>query len=230
MDYKTVASVSISFILLCLHHRNLYFTGYILAGAQEPLESSLWSHYFSIAYAVKFFGPSGSLAVENKPNKVGTQFFRFSAVSHVPARRAISPAANSLSLRALAGCHRSQSAAISGCLMGKFNGGCTAADGCRDSHAWRQRSSRLTLGISGSAQRRPLRAVVGRHASADHERIPARLNNSTIILRYRAFISSISTWVVMYVRSCAAVSPRCLTSSIVLGVARPRTTVWSPLM
>jgi len=29
-------------------------------------------------------------------------------VSHVPARRAISPRANSLSLRALAGCHRSQ--------------------------------------------------------------------------------------------------------------------------
>jgi len=72
------------------------------------MESSLWSHNFSIAYAVKFFGPSGSLAVENKTNKVRTRFFRFSAVRHVPARRAISLAANSLSLRDLAGCHRSQ--------------------------------------------------------------------------------------------------------------------------
>jgi len=79
-----------------------------MAGAQKPLESSSWSHNFSIAYAVKFFGPSGSLAVENKPNKVRTRFFRFSAVSHVPAWRAINPAANSLSLRALAGCYRSQ--------------------------------------------------------------------------------------------------------------------------
>jgi len=66
------------------------------------MESSFCSHNFNIAYAVKFFGPSGSFAVENKPNKVRTRFFRFSAVSHVPARRAISPAANSLSLRALA--------------------------------------------------------------------------------------------------------------------------------
>ena len=74
------------------------------------MESSFWSHNFSIAYAVKFFGPSGSLAVENKPNKVRTRFFRFSAVRHVPARWAISPAANSLFLRALAGCYRSQSA------------------------------------------------------------------------------------------------------------------------
>jgi hypothetical protein len=97
-------SISTSFILLCLHHRSLYFTGYILAGAQKPLESSFCSYNFSIAYAVKFFGPSASLAVENKPNKVRTRFFRFLAVSHVPARRAISPAANSLSLRALAGC------------------------------------------------------------------------------------------------------------------------------
>jgi len=72
------------------------------------MESSLWSHNFSIAYAVKFFGPSASLAVENKPNKVRTRFFTFSVVSHVPVRRAISPAANSLSLRALAGCHRWQ--------------------------------------------------------------------------------------------------------------------------
>ena len=46
---------------------------------------------------------------------------------HVPARRAISPAANSLSLRALAGCHRRQLAAMPGCLMGEFHGGCTAA-------------------------------------------------------------------------------------------------------
>jgi hypothetical protein len=79
-----------------------------LAGADKALESSLWFHNFSIAYAVKFFGLSASLAVENKPNKVRTGFFRFSGVSRVPARRAISPAANSLSLRALAGCHRSQ--------------------------------------------------------------------------------------------------------------------------
>jgi hypothetical protein len=67
------------------------------------MESSFCSYDFNIAYAAKFFGPSGSLTVENKPNKVRTRFFRFSAVSHVPARRAISPAANSLSLRAL-GC------------------------------------------------------------------------------------------------------------------------------
>jgi hypothetical protein len=79
-----------------------------LAEAGKALESSLWFHNFSVAYAVKFFGPSGSLAVENKLNKVRTRFFRFLAVSHVPARRAISPAANSLSLRALAGCHRWQ--------------------------------------------------------------------------------------------------------------------------
>jgi hypothetical protein len=105
-----VVSISTSFILLWLHHRSLYFTGYILAGAEKPLESSFCSYNFSIAYAVKFFGPSGSLAVENKPNKVRTRFFRFSAVSHVPARRAIIPAANSLPLRVLAGCHRSQSA------------------------------------------------------------------------------------------------------------------------
>jgi hypothetical protein len=72
------------------------------------MELSLWSHNFIIAYAVKFFGPSASFAVENKPNKVRTRFFRFLAVSRVPARRAISPAANSLSLSALAGCHRSQ--------------------------------------------------------------------------------------------------------------------------
>jgi hypothetical protein len=72
------------------------------------MESSLWFHNFSIAYSVKFFGPSGSLAVENKPNKVRTRFLSFSAVSRVAARRAISPAANSLSLRALAACDRSQ--------------------------------------------------------------------------------------------------------------------------
>jgi len=65
-------------------------------------------------------------------------------VSHMPARRAISSAANSLSLRALEGCYRSQLTTMPGCLMGEFNGGCTAADGCRDSRAWRQRSSRLT--------------------------------------------------------------------------------------
>jgi len=69
------------------------------------MESSSCSYNFSIAYAVKFFGPSGSLTLENKPNKVRTRFFRFSAVSHVPARWPISPAANSLSLRALTGCH-----------------------------------------------------------------------------------------------------------------------------
>jgi hypothetical protein len=79
-----------------------------MAGAEKSMESSFCSYNFSIAYAVKFFGPSASLAVENKPNKVRTRFFRFSAVGRVPARRAISPAANSLSLRALAGCHRSQ--------------------------------------------------------------------------------------------------------------------------
>jgi hypothetical protein len=72
-----------------------------MAGAEKPLESSSCSYNFSIAYVVKFFGPSASLTVENKPNKVRTRFFRFSAVSHVPARRAISAAANSLSLRAL---------------------------------------------------------------------------------------------------------------------------------
>jgi hypothetical protein len=71
------------------------------------MESSFCSYNFSIAYAVKFFGPSGWQSFENKPNKVRTRFFRFSAVSRVPARRAISPAANSLSLRALAGCRRS---------------------------------------------------------------------------------------------------------------------------
>ena len=76
-----------------------------MAGADKALESSLWSHNVSIAYPVKFFGPSGSLTVENKPNKVRTRFFRFSVVSRVPARRAISPAPNSLSLRALAGCY-----------------------------------------------------------------------------------------------------------------------------
>jgi hypothetical protein len=101
-------SISTSFVLLWLHYRSLYFTGYIQAGAEKSLESSFCSYNFSIAYAVKFFGPSGSLAVENKPNKVRTRFFRFPAVNHVPARRAISPAANSLSLRALAGCHRWQ--------------------------------------------------------------------------------------------------------------------------
>jgi hypothetical protein len=79
-----------------------------MAGAEKPLESSLWSHNFIIAYAVKFFGLSGSLTVENKPNKVRTRFFRFLAVSQVPAQRAISPAANSLSPRALAGCDRWQ--------------------------------------------------------------------------------------------------------------------------
>jgi hypothetical protein len=108
MDYRTIVSVSTSFILLWLHHRSHYFNGYIMAGAEKALESSSCFHNFSIAYAVKFFGPSASLAVENKPNKVRTRFFRFSAGSHVPARRAISPAANSLSLRVLAGCHRSQ--------------------------------------------------------------------------------------------------------------------------
>jgi hypothetical protein len=72
------------------------------------MESSFCSHNFNIAYVVKFFGPSASLAVENKTNKVRTRFLRFSAVRHVPARQAISPAANSLSLRALAGYHRSQ--------------------------------------------------------------------------------------------------------------------------
>ena len=56
------------------------------------MESSLWSHNFTIAYAVKFFGPSGSLTIENKPHKVRTRFFRFSAVSRVLARLAISPA------------------------------------------------------------------------------------------------------------------------------------------
>jgi hypothetical protein len=76
-----------------------------MAGAEKALESSFCCYNFNIAYAVKFFGPSGSLAVENKPNKVRTRFFRFSAVIYAPARRAISPAANSLSLRALAGCH-----------------------------------------------------------------------------------------------------------------------------
>jgi hypothetical protein len=110
MDYKTVASISTSFILLWLHYRSHYFNGYILAGAEKSLESSFCFYNFNIAYAVKFFGLSASLAVENKPNKVRTRFFRFSAVSHVPARRAINPAANSLFLRALAGCHRSQSA------------------------------------------------------------------------------------------------------------------------
>jgi len=150
MDYRTVASVFTSFVLLCLHHRSHYFNGYILVGADKSMESSYCSYNFSIAYAVKFFGPSASLAVENKPNKVRTGFFRFSAVSHVPARRAISPAANSLSLCALAGYHRSQLAAMPGCLMGEFNGGCTAADGCRDSRAWRQRSSRLTTGASAA--------------------------------------------------------------------------------
>jgi hypothetical protein len=70
-----------------------------MAGADKSMESSFWFHNFNIAYVVKFFGPSASLAVENKPNKVRTRFFRFLAVSHVPARRAISPAANSLSLR-----------------------------------------------------------------------------------------------------------------------------------
>jgi len=74
------------------------------------MESSFCPYDFSIAYVVKFFGPSGSLAVENKPNKVRTGFFRFSAVSYVPARWAISPAANSLSLGPLAGCHLWQSA------------------------------------------------------------------------------------------------------------------------
>jgi hypothetical protein len=108
MDYKTVASISTSFVLLRLHHRSHYFNGYIMAGAEKAMESSFCSYNFSIAYAVKFFGPSGSLAVENKPNKVRTRFFRFSAVRHVPARRAISPAANSLSLRPLAGRHRWQ--------------------------------------------------------------------------------------------------------------------------
>jgi len=97
-----------------------------MAGAEKPLESSSCSYNFSIAYVVKFFGPSASLVVENKPNKVRTRFFRFSAVSHVPARRAISPAANSLSLRALAGCYRWQLAAMPGCFMGESNGGCTA--------------------------------------------------------------------------------------------------------
>jgi hypothetical protein len=72
------------------------------------MESSLWSHNFSIAYAVKFFGPSAPLSIENKPNKVRTPFFRFSTVRRVLAWRAISTAANSLSLRALAGCHRWQ--------------------------------------------------------------------------------------------------------------------------
>jgi hypothetical protein len=117
MDYKTVESISTSFILLWLHYRSHYFNGYILAGAEKALESSLCSYNFSIAYAVKFFGPSGSLAVENKANKVRTQFFRFSPVSHVPARRAISPAANLLSLRALAGCHRSQ---LAGAYCARF--------------------------------------------------------------------------------------------------------------
>jgi hypothetical protein len=107
------------------------------------MESSLWSHNSSIAYVVKFFGPSGSLAIENKANKVRTRFFGFSAVRHVPARRAIGSASNALSLRALAGCHRSQLAAMPGCLMGEFTGGCTAADGCRDRRAWRPSSSGL---------------------------------------------------------------------------------------
>jgi len=101
-------SISTPFVLLYLHHRSHYFNGYIMAGAGKALESSFCSYNFNIAYAVKFFGPSGLLAVENKPNKFRTGFFSFSAVSHVPARRAISPAANALSLRALAGCHRWQ--------------------------------------------------------------------------------------------------------------------------
>jgi hypothetical protein len=46
-----------------------------MAGAEKSMESSFCSYNFSIAYAVKFFGPSASLAVENKPNKVGTRFF-----------------------------------------------------------------------------------------------------------------------------------------------------------
>jgi len=65
MDYRTVASISTPFVLLYLHHRSHYFNGYILAGAEKPLESSLCSYNFNIAYVVKFFGPSGSLAVEN---------------------------------------------------------------------------------------------------------------------------------------------------------------------
>jgi hypothetical protein len=122
MDYRTIVSISTSFILLWLHHRSHYFNGYIMAGAEKQLESSFCSYNFSIAYVVKFFGPSGSLAVENKPNKVRTGFFRFWAVGRVPARRAISPAANSLFLRALPGCrrwhlagaHRAQASSISG--------------------------------------------------------------------------------------------------------------------
>jgi hypothetical protein len=86
------------------------------------MESSFCPYNFSIAYAVKFFDPSGSLAVENKPNKVRTRFFRFPAVSRVPARRAISPAANSLSLRALAGCHRSQLAAAQYAQVSSISG------------------------------------------------------------------------------------------------------------
>jgi hypothetical protein len=58
----------------------------------------------------KFFGRCMLMIVSHPfrfvkyiiPNKVRTRFFRFPAVSRVPARRAISPAANSLSLRALA--------------------------------------------------------------------------------------------------------------------------------
>jgi hypothetical protein len=92
LDYKAVASIFTSFVLLWLHYRSHYFNGYILAGAEKSLESSFCSYNSSIAYAVKFFGPSGSLAVENKPNKVRTRFFRFSAVSRVLARLAISPA------------------------------------------------------------------------------------------------------------------------------------------
>ena len=41
------------------------------------MESSFCSYNFSIAYAVKFFGPSGWQSFENKPNKVRTRFFRF---------------------------------------------------------------------------------------------------------------------------------------------------------
>jgi hypothetical protein len=122
MDYRTVTSISTLFILLWLHHRSHYFNGYILAGAEKPLESSLCSHNSSIAYGVKFFGPSASLAVENKPNKVRTRFFRFSAVRDVPARQAISPAANSLSLRALAGCHRWQLAAAHHAQVSSISG------------------------------------------------------------------------------------------------------------
>ena len=152
-----------------------------MAGAEKSLESSFCLYNFNIAYAVKFFGPSASFAIENKPNKVRTRFFRFSAVSHMPARRAISPAANSLSLRALEGCYRSQLTTMPGCLRGEFNGACTAADGCRDSRAWRQRSSRLTARMRRLGGRTTAQKTSGHQDPCfsslpnDQDKLPGRL-------------------------------------------------------